>query len=487
MNQDLNIIWLKRDLRTQDHKSFEFCEKQNTNYIIIYIFEPSILNYGDISTRHLQFVYHSILHMNSILKVYNKEVLIFHEEAINVFNFLSNKFPIKNVLSYQETGIKISWERDLKIKNFLKYKNINWNQFPRDGIMRGISNRNNWDYNFYKFVNSDLTVNSFRERKKISFDNPFKIKKKLYEILKQYPLQYQKPGELYGWKYLVSFCEERFETYNINISKPKKSRLSCSRLSPFISWGNLSIKQIFHYIKSHKNFNIYKRNFNSVLSRLKWNCHFIQKFESECDYELKCVNRGYESLVYSNNYELLNKWKTGFTGFPLVDASMRCLIHTGWINFRMRAMLVSVLCHHFDCNWKLGVYHLSKLFLDYEPGIHYTQFQMQAGTTGINTIRMYNPVKQSKDHDNDGSFIKDWVSELSEIPDKFIHEPWKLTPIDYDIDKLTYPKPCIDIKKSANIARKKIWSHRKNNLVKLENKRIINLHTRNNEIIKKRN
>ena len=112
---------------------------------------------------------------------------------------------------------------------------------------------------------------------------------------------------------------------------------------------------------------------------------------------------------------------------------------------------------------------------------------MQAGTTGINTIRMYNPIKQSKDHDNDGSFIKDWVSELSEIPDKFIHEPWKLTIIDYDIDKLTYPKPCIDIKKSANIARKKIWSHRKNNLVKLENKRIINLHTRNNEIIKKRN
>ena len=164
-----------------------------------------------------------------------------------------------------------------------------------------------------------------------------------------------------------------------------------------------------------------------MLTRLKWHCHFIQKFESECDYETLCVNSGYESLENKNDPSLIKAWEEGFTGFPMVDACMRCLKATGWINFRMRAMLVSVFCHHFDCDWRRGVYHLARLFLDYEPGIHYTQFQMQAGTTGINTIRMYNPIKQSQDHDPKGIYIKEWVPELREVPVEFIHEPWKMT------------------------------------------------------------
>ena len=147
----------------------------------------------------------------------------------------------------------------------------------------------------------------------------------------------------------------------------------------------------------------------------------------------------------------------------------------------MRAMLVSVFCHHFDCNWKNGVFYLAKLFLDYEPGIHFTQFQMQAGVTGINAIRIYNPIKQSIDHDNDGLFIKKWAKELKLIPKQFIHEPWKMTPMEkifYGIN-FKIKSPQIDLIKSSQLARKKLWSNRKNILVKNENKRIINTHTRN--------
>ena len=79
------------------------------------------------------------------------------------------------------------------------------------------------------------------------------------------------------------------------------------------------------------------------MSRLKWRSHFIQKFEVDNSYEYKCINLGYEKMSYKNNLELIEKWKNGNTGFPLIDASMKCLIENGWVNFRMRAMLVSFL------------------------------------------------------------------------------------------------------------------------------------------------
>ena len=142
----------------------------------------------------------------------------------------------------------------------------------------------------------------------------------------------------------------------------------------------------------------------------------------------------------------------GKTGFPIVDASMRCLINNGWLNFRMRAMLVSFLCHHLHQDWRRGVYHMAKLFLDYEPGIHFTQFQMQAGVTGINSIRIYNPIKQSIEKDPDAIFIKKWIPELKEVPKELIHKPWDLSQIDL-IDKneaKRYAKPVVDVKLNNN-------------------------------------
>ena len=161
---------------------------------------------------------------------------------------------------------------------------------------------------------------------------------------------------------------------------------------------------------------------------------------------------------------------------------MRCVKQTGWINFRMRAMVVSFLCHHLDQDWRTGVYYLANQFLDFDPGIHYPQFQMQAGTTGINTVRIYNPIKQSKDHDPEGSFIKKWIPELAPVPVAFIHEPWELTVFDVSEDVfqlgVDYPYPIVNLEASGKLARSKIWGHRKDEMVKMENKRILQTHVR---------
>ncbi|MDZ7681224.1 MAG: FAD-binding domain-containing protein [Fodinibius sp.] len=270
--------------------------------------------------------------------------------------------------------------------------------------------------------------------------------------------------------------------YNELNSKPAGSRYGCSRLSPFLTWGNLSLQQAYQYLWNHYDDLEHQWPLRSFGSRLKWHCHFIQKFEAEPRIEFENMNRGYDDIRTEVNPKFVEAWKKGQTGFPMVDACMRAVRQTGYINFRMRAMLVSVLTHHLWQPWQAGARFLGRQFLDFEPGIHYSQFQMQAGTMGVNSVRIYNPVKQGCDHDPEAIFVRQWVPELGDVPTELIHEPWKMTRMEQQMYNCRvgeeYPERLLDHKKAYKKANSRLWEKKSEQQVKAENGRILQKHVK---------
>jgi deoxyribodipyrimidine photo-lyase len=257
------------------------------------------------------------------------------------------------------------------------------------------------------------------------------------------------------------------------MSAPEPGAVHCSRLSPHLAWGTISIREALQAAEAelralreqHEPEARRKAGaLRSFIGRLHWRCHFVQKLEDEPEIESRPLHPFFAGLR-GHDPERFAAWAEARTGWPYVDACMRALSATGWLNFRARSMLVAVVCYQLWQDWREPGLHLARLFTDYEPGIHWPQIQMQSGTTGINTLRVYDPIKQGLDHDPDGSFVARWLPELARLPMPYRMAPWRAPPLvlaDAGVRLgRDYPLPLVDAAQAAARARAELWTIRR--------------------------
>ncbi len=455
------LIWFKRDLRIADHPALAAA---GAHVLPVYIIEPDYWALTDTSARQWAFTCEALENLRADLAMLGQPLIIRKGDAVEELARLCKAYRISQMVSHEETGNGWTFARDERVAAWARAHGVEWVELPQSGVVRRLRSRDGWQGLRNRFMRAPLAQTPpaiaplARETSTLE-----RLPDARGLRLAPDPCPHrQSGGRQAAEQALSSFLATRGAKYRVAMSSPLSAERACSRLSPYIAFGVLSVRQVEQARLSaradHMGDHDWQQSLSSFAKRLAWRDHFMQKLEDEPAMEYNCLHPAHEGLrPREADATRLRAWEMGETGVPFVDACMRYLRATGWLNFRMRAMLMSFASYHLWLDWRNTGPILARLFTDYEPGIHWPQVQMQSGTTGINTIRIYNPVKQGFDQDSTGQFIRKWVPELASVPLQHLHTPWTWA---NGISTLRYPEPIVDLAKAAAAARNTLWGLR---------------------------
>ena len=454
------IVWFKRDLRVVDHPALARAAAIGGPVAPLYVAEPEMWAHPDASARQWRFVAESLGELRADLGHLGAPLVVRHGEAVAVLEAIRAETGATAMVSHEETGLRWSWDRDKRVAAWARDKGVAWTELPDDGVVRRLATRDGWAAQRERFMRAPMAPTpDLRGTNLAPGDIP--SAKEMGLGFDACP-ERQKGGRVLAEACLDSFLHERGEDYRAAMSSPVEGETACSRLSPHLAWGTLSAREAhqaaMRRIAETKGQGTgWAKSTQAFKSRLAWRDHFTQKLEDFPDLDTRCLHPGFEGMRPDRpDPERLERWAKGQTGLPFVDACMRYARASGWLNFRMRAMVQCVASYHLWLDWRHTAPILGRLWTDYAPGIHYAQSQMQSGVTGMNTLRIYNPVKQGHDQDPTGAFTRRWVPELADVPDRHLQAPWE-----WDGRTPRYPRPIVDVADAARAARDRVHAQRR--------------------------
>ena len=488
----VQVVWFKRDLRLRDHRPLAQAAQRGP-VVCLYIYEPELLHHREFDTSRLVFINESLAQLEESISDLGGTVTYRVGDAVSVLDELHTETAFNNLWAHEETGSYRTYQRDIAVRDWARESGVTFREIPQNGVIRGLETRDGWAARWNKRMNQPRAEVPDQIRPVTTIDHE---RRRTHDELDLPPSQKSEAlpgGERQALYVLDSFLNRRGKYYRTEMSSPVTAWESCSRLSPYLAHGNISMKTVWQRTL-HQEQRLREREdewndvdgtwfqaLSSFKSRLHWHCHFMQKLEDAPRIEFENFAYTYNGLRENEfNEDYFEAWKRGKTGFPMIDATMRALHESGWINFRMRAMIVSFASYHLWLHWRETGQYLAQHFLDFEPGIHWSQMQMQSGTTGINTPRIYNPTKQAEDHDPNGEFIRNYVPELEDVPDEYICRPFDMpTKVQRAFGCRIgedYPEPIVDGQKAWKEASERIWAVKNSTEAKREAKKIRKKH-----------
>ena len=454
------LVWLKRDLRIHDHPALTLAAGQGS-VLPVHVVEPELWSQPDASARQWEFVAEALAGLREDLAGIGTPLVVRVGDAVQVLEGLCRRHRINRIISHEETGNLWTYARDRRVAAWARSAGVEWTEVPQSGVVRRLPTRDMWAASRDGFMSSPvLPVPALQA---VAGVEPGLIPSARALKLTPDPCPHrQLGGRGRGLELVESFLSRRGEPYRVAMSSPLSAERACSRLSPHFAWGTLSVREVVQATatrQAERPGGRWGGSLSSFQSRLAWRDHFMQKLEDQPSIETRDLHPVAVTRLRETDAARLTAWENGETGLPFLDACLRYVRATGWLNFRMRAMVISVASYHLWLDWRATGAHLARVFTDYEPGIHWPQVQMQSGTTGINIPRIYNPVKQGLDQDPRGAFTRRWLPELASVPDAFLQEPW-LWPDARQLLGQRYPEPIVDVASAAREARDRIWTAR---------------------------